>query len=284
VPPPAATGIAAPPAQVPAIPAQQPGEFAVVPASVDDIRGNNPADLSIFRLAENPNIVVLDFGSLEQQGRMLDRIAALMEKKSLPRDRILTPEQLVRAIHSDSNPAPWFYYGHDYSVAELNHFFDVAARDAVPLTPEESALSRLLGQLGWRDVTTSAALISIPRIGADSNVTTNARNTILTHELSHGEYFSNPAYADYVHRFWQSALTAPERDAIRAFLAREGYDRDNPEIMENEAQAYLLFTADANFFTPHDVGMTPARRADLRNQFLRDMPLGWLKEMLAQLP
>jgi hypothetical protein len=266
------------------VPAQPATEFNVVPASVDQFRGDSPETMSVFRLTENPNVVLLDFASLEQQGRMLDRVAALTEKKSLPRDRILTPDQLLRAVHSDANPEPWFYYGHDYSAAELNHFFDVAARDNVSLTPEEAQLGRLLTQLGWRGATTPGALISVPRVGADQNVTAEARNTILTHELSHGEYFSNPVYADYVHAFWETALSAPERDAVRSFLAREGYDRDSAEIMENEAQAYLMFTADPNFFTPHDVGMAPERRAELRAQFLRAMPPGWLKDVLARLP
>ena len=152
------------------------------------------------------------------------------------------------------------------------------------LSPEEATLRRLLIQLGWRNTTTPGAIITLPRLGADSHVTPTARSTILHHESSHGEYFTNPAYADYVHRFWEVALTAPEREAFRTFLAREGYDRGNQEIMENETQAYLLFTADPQFFTPSEVGMAPARRAELRSQFLRDMPAGWLKDLLARLP
>ncbi|MBS0644121.1 MAG: hypothetical protein U1E70_15615 [Acetobacteraceae bacterium] len=271
------------PAPTPPIQAAAP-EFAVIQAPVDAIRRNTPTDMTVFRLAENPNVIVLDFASLEQQGRMLDRVAALTEKRSQPRDRIVTSEELNKALRSEASPSGWFYYGHDYSAAQLNRFFDLAARERMPLTPEEATLARLLTQLGWRNATSSGALISIPRLGADSNVTPEARNTILTHELSHGEYFSNPAYADYVHRFFLASLTAPEREAFRTFLAREGYDRDNPEVVENETHAYLLFTADSKFFTPKDVGMTPARRADLRALFLRDMPAGWLKDLLARLP
>lgn len=272
-------------AAAPAIPVQTaPPEFAIIQAPVDAIRRNTPADMTVFRLAENPNVVVLDFASLQQQGRMLDRVAAMIEKRSQPRDRLVTPEELNKVLRAEASPSGWFYYGHDYSAAQLNRFFDAAARDNVPLTPEEATLARLLAQLEWRTATSSGALISIPRLGADANVTPDARNTILTHELSHGEYFSNPAYADYVHRFFLASLTAPEREAFRSFLAREGYDRDNPEVVENETHAYLLFTADSKFFTPKDVGMTPARRADLRALFLRDMPAGWLKDLLARLP
>ena len=40
--------------------------------------------------------------------------------------------------------------------------------------------------------------------------------------------------------------------------------------MENEAQAYLMFTDGAEFFTPEMVGMSQARLAQLRNGFLPD--------------
>jgi hypothetical protein len=259
-------------------------EFIIIQGTVDDIRRNAPGDVTIFRLAENPNIVVLDLASLDQQGRMFDRVAALTEKQALPRDHLVSTEELQRAVRAEGLPSGWFYYGHDYSAAELNRFLDVAARDNVPLNPDEAMLDRLLAQLGWRSSTGSHAIISIPRLGADPHVSTDARNAILTHELSHGEYFSNAGYADFVHRFWQAALTAPEREAFRSFLAREGYDRRNPEVMENETQAYLLFTPDSRFFSLRDVDMTSDRRAELRAQFLRDMPTGWLKDLLSHLP
>jgi hypothetical protein len=99
--------------------------------------------------------------------------------------------------------------------------------------------------------------------------------------LSHGAYFSDPDYAAYVHRFFRTALTAFEQMAFRVFLGREGYDTTNPELVENETQAYLVFTPDPVFFKPSDVRMTPERRAELRLAFQRDMPDGWLKAVLA---
>ena len=285
--PPAATSSqASPPAQPPpnATVPPEPPEFPVTTASVATILADVPTGLSVFRLAENPNIIVLDFASLPEQGRMLDRIAALTEKQELPRDRVLSPPEMTQAVQKESDGTGWFYYGHDYSVAELNRFFDLAAQQSATLSPQEAKLERLLTQLHWRNAGGKGALISLPRVGADDNVSDTTRHTILTHELSHGEYFSNPAYADFVHQFWQTALTAPERQAFRDYLAHEGYDRNSQEIMENETQAYLLFTRDPKFFTPSDVGMTAARRAELRATFQRDMPAGWLKDLLANLP
>jgi hypothetical protein len=282
VPPPMRLVPDAAPSPPPALPQAEPA-FAITTATMERIRRNMPSDLSVFRLAENPDIVVLDFASLDRQGRMLDRIAALTEKRGLPHDRILTPEELARAVHTEGSASGWFYYGHDYDVAELNRFFDTAARDGVPLNADESQLARLLSQLGWRGTDARGALISLPRLGADAFVTPRARDTILTHELSHGEYFSNPAYTAYVHQFYLSALTAPEREAFRTFLARQGYDRDQPALMENETHAYLLFTTDPEFFSPDDAGLTPARRGQLRAQFLAGMPSAWLRDVLARL-
>jgi hypothetical protein len=107
------------------------------------------------------------------------------------------------------------------------------------------------------------------------------RSAILRHELSHGEFFSNPQYAEYVHNFWLNQLTGEERGAVRAFLGRNDYDVREETIMFNEMQAYLMFTQDPTFFTSDKVGMTPARLAELRKRFLAGMPTGWLRDVLA---
>lgn len=252
-------------------------------ATVAQILVHHPTDLSIIRLVENPNIIVLDFASLTRQRTMLDRVAALIEKAGLPRDRILSADELDRAVKADGDMDAGFYYGHDYSAASLRRFFTIADRTHVQLTPGEDLLRHLLDQLGWLKPDTIAGLISAPGVGANATLTAAARDTILTHELSHGEYFSNPAYASYVHRFFLGTLTPAEQAAFRTYLAGEGYDITNGELVENETQAYLLFTADPEFFSPSQVHMTPARRAELRAEFLRGMPEGWLKDVLSGL-
>jgi len=258
-------------------------ELPIEIATVAQILAHHPTNLSIIRLAENPQIVVLDFASLKRQRIMLDRVAALIEKAGLPRDRILNAGELDRAVKADGDVDAGFYYGHDYSAASLRRFFTIADRAHVPLTPEEALLRHLLDQLGWLKPDTMAGLISAPGVGANANVTAAARDTILTHELSHGEYFSDPAYASYVHRFFLGTMTPAEQAAFRTYLAGEGYDSTNAELIENETQAYLLFTPDPEFFSPSQVRMTPARRAELRTQFLHDMPTGWLKDLLSGL-
>ena len=139
----------------------------------------------------------------------------------------------------------------------------------------------LLRQEGWFSAGTSAGLISLPAVGADAKVTAATRTAILRHELSHGEFFSNPAYADYVHSFWLAALTDPERVAFRGFLGKEQYDVGEETLMYNEMQAYLMFTRDPRFFTADLVGMTQDRLATLQGRFLDGMPAGWLRNVLA---
>jgi hypothetical protein len=223
---------------------------------------------------------VLDFASLREQGRMLNRAAALVEKTGLPRDRLLADAELDTAVRAAGDTVETFYYGHDYGAASLARFFSLADRENTRLTDEEQALRDLLRRDGWLSPNARGGLITIPQVGADDRVTKRARATILHHELSHGEYFTNPAYVAFVHRFWTQTLTDTERQRIRAHLHSLGYDSAQDDLMENEAQAYLMFTDDAAFFTPDMVGMGSGRLTELRTGFYRSMPPGWLHDSL----
>ena len=113
----------------------------------------------------------------------------------------------------------------------------------------------------------------MPKVGSDPRITASARAAILRHELSHGEFFSNPAYADYVCGFWTQQLTEDERAGVRAFLGREEATTSaEEELMLNEMQAYLMFTRDPAFFTPERAGLTRARLVELQTRFLAGMP------------
>ena len=268
----------------PPVPAAAPAVIAIETASEEQIRDHVASSLTVFRFAANPRILVLDFASLREQGMMLNRVAALVEKAGLPHDRVLSEGELDQAIHAQGDTVETFYYGHDYSAATLGRFFALADRDHVELHPEEAKLRALLRQEGWFLPGVTGGLISIPAVGADDKVTAAARAAILHHELSHGEFFSSPAYADYVHRFWLTELTEAERDGVRRFLAKEEYDASLEEVMYNEMQAYLMFTRDPVFFAPAMAGLTPARLAELQTTFLSGMPEGWLRDVLASYP
>jgi hypothetical protein len=280
----AAVRVPPPAAPTPAPAAPPAPELAIRTATEQDILAHVPTGLTVFRFAEDRRILVLDFASLDQQGMMLNRVAALIEKAGQPRDRVLTASELAQAIQAGGDTPATYYYGHDYSAASLQRFFTLADDEHLALDPEEATLRRLLQQEDWFKPGLHAGLISIPAVGANANVTLSARGTILHHELSHGMFFGDPDYAAFVHQFWNTALTADERGGVRRFLGAEGYDTGYEELMYNEMQAYLMFTRDPEFFTPARVGMTPFRLADLQEAFLRDMPTGWLQEALAATP
>jgi hypothetical protein len=277
-PPAAANPAPAPPARVTAPAAPAAPAFDIRTANETAIRDNVADTLTVFRFAANPNIIVLDFPTLLQQGLMLDRVAALQEKAGLPRDRVLTDAELDAAIRQRGDTIATFYYGHDYSAAALVRFFELADRQHIALNEQEEKLRALMRQLGWFAPGAQGGLISIPRVGADPNVTMSARAAILRHELSHGEFFSDPAYAAYVRDFWRTDLTAAERAAMRRFLGSEDYDTADEELMLNEMQAYVMFTLDPQFFQAADIGMTDQRREQLQAEFLRGLNVAWLRD------
>lgn len=243
------------------------------------IDANHRPGLTIFRFAPDPHILVLDFTDLEQQGLMLDRVAAFVEKAGLPHDRVLGTTELDAAIRAGGDTVATYYYGHDYSAGDLARFFALARREDIHLNPQEIWLRRLLDRLGWLRPGAMGALISIPRVGP--GIDAQARATILHHELSHGFYFTDSAYRRFVARFWHTDMTAAERAAFRHFLSSEGYDTHIPLLMMNESQAYLMFTPDRHFFTATAAGLTRAEVTQLRARFRAGMPRGWLSETLA---
>jgi hypothetical protein len=268
-----------PPPAAPKAPA-----FAVGFADEAAILADPAEHLSLFRFAGDPRIVVLDFPALTPQGRMFNRVAALTEKAGLPRDRVLSDDELEAAIRAAGDTAATFYYGHDYPAAALVRFFALADRDHVALDADEERLRGLLRQLGWFDANADGALISLSREGADPDITASARAAILHHELSHGAFFVDPAYAEYTRNFWRTALTAAEREAVTRFLAGEDYDSADDTLMVNEMQAYTMFTDDPHFFLPANFGMSAARRAALRAVFRRDLPVDWLRVAMREAP
>lgn len=280
-----ATWLLRPPASSPPIQqgavvtAPAPG-IAIGTANEADIRAHTAAALTVFHFSENPDIIVLDFPDLEQQGLMLDRVAALTEKLGLPRDRVLPDSELTEAIHRAGDTVATYYYGHDYSAAELARFFNLAEQGGIHLNAQEEWLRGLLRQLGWLSPDAQGGLISIPPVDPEARVTPAWRRAILHHELSHGEFFSNPAYADYVRAFWHSALTDAERRHVRDFLRSEDYDPSEEELMLNEMQAYLMFTHDPDFFSAEMIGMPPERLSALQAQFRDKLPVPWLRRDL----
>lgn len=217
----------------------------------------------MIRYAGNPAVFVIDFPSLEVQGAAMNRLAALVEKAGLPRDRVLTEAELAEAIaRSGDTPATW-YLGHNYRGADMARFFRLAARDGIALTPAEAWLEARF-RTARASVAEGSEIAVLTIAATGGRVDAAARATILRHELGHGLLATTPAYAAHVRRVWREGFSEAERAAFRAFLAREGYDATNEELMLDEAQAYLLHTPDPRFFNAGHVGLPEAQVERLR--------------------
>lgn len=240
------------------------------------IDATQPCGIKVSRFVPDPAIVVIDFPNLSVQGLMLDRVAALVEKAHLPRDRVLDDVALHEAIYDCGETIESYYYGHDYRAADLARFFALAAKDGIKLNSQELWLKRLLNQLGWLRPGANGAIITLP--AAAPPITEEMRAVILHHELSHGAFFTNPVFAAYSEAFWND-LTEADRIAFKNFLGSEGYDTSNTNLMLNETQAYLVFTRDPKFFNASVVDMTASQINTLRNGFIANMPDFWLTPM-----
>jgi hypothetical protein len=276
VPPAASIETAAPPSPAPP---SGPPRIAVTSADEATILADRSPDLRVFAFAADPRVLVLSFATLHAQGLMLNRLGAFVEKAGVPRDRVLADPELEAAILRAGETADTYNYGHDYRAADLARFFDTAAREGVPLRPDEQRLGELLVQRAMLAPGAVGAVISIPPETTNPPVGAAARATILRHELSHAAYFTDPAYAAYARLFWETVLTEEQRAGFRRFLVGEGYDGKNEDLMLNEAQAYLIHTRDRRFFDPKLAGLSDAEADRLREIFLRDMPEGWLRDL-----
>jgi hypothetical protein len=250
--------------------------FDIVSADAAAILAARPAALQVYSYQPAPRILVLSFPTLHEQGRMLDRMGAFVEKTGLPHDRVLDEADLQAAIRLSGDTEDTYYYGHDYRAADMARFFALADRDGIALHPEEETLRRLLIQQGLLVPGAVGAIITIPPVSVWPEIDEAARATILEHELSHGAYFTDPAFAAYARDFWQNVLTEAQRAGFRRFLGTEGYDTTNEDLMLNETQAYLVHTPDPRFFRPALAGLSDAEAARLRQVFVAHSPAAWL--------
>src|SRR5271165_366720 len=253
-----------------------PAPTIITDADEVEILAARPAAMEVFRYRWAPHVLVLSFPSLHEQGRMFNRLGAFVEKAGLPRDRVLDDADLQAAIRLAGDTEDTYYYGHDYRVADIARFFAIMDRDGIALHPEEAALRSLLTQQGLLVPGAVGALITLPPDTAVPLIDDAARATILHHELSHGVYFTDPAYAAYTRNFWQNVLTEAQRASFRHFLGGEGYDTTNEDLMMNEAQAYLIHTPDPRYFRPELAGLSETEAARLRQIFLAGMPTDWV--------
>lgn len=234
---------------------------------------------TIFRFRPDPLILVIDCPDLYQQGMMFDRVAALIEKASAPRDHVLTEAEFGQALRDAHQTVATYYYGDDYPASALRKFFRLAASQHISLTKQERRLQRIARREGFLKPGANGAMISIPQAAGSKRITWRSRAVILRHELAHGAYFTIPSYRHFVHHFYNTQMTPAQQDDFQNFLVRDGYDPHDHDLIVNETIAYMIFTRDPEYFNAHAVGLTDAALASLRQRFEADMPDFWLRPM-----
>ena len=262
---------------------------AAVPAlSMSEWLAGHSADWRVGRLKEYPGVLVIEFPGLAAQGAAMNRVAALLEKADAPRDRVLDDTELATLIARAGDNSQTFYQGHDYDGDGLARFFALVERQALKLNPAELRLRRHLLSAGLLPAgalpsgaaeRTAQALITFtatqaddPATAADETVDVVRRNSVLRHEASHARFYVEAAYRQHCRRFWRDVLTEPQREQLRSYLAGIGYDRRDEELMLNEAQAFMMNTADTRAFTAAGIGMTDDELAALRTRFWQTLP------------
>ena len=250
--------------------------------SAEDMLAQRPAGGSwqLARWRSNPAVLVVQFPDLAQQGAALNRLAAWAEKQGAPRDRLLSGAELQQLIARGGDNAQTFFGGHNYRIHQLAGFYALAQRQGLSLTAEEARLRSLLEAQAWLPLNGAApgqALISFTDVQADDPrtpqfeaVDEQLRESVLRHELSHAQFFTDRAYQTLCTTLWQRWLSGAERTAIAKALVSQGYDGRNEELLINEAQALLFHTADPRAFGAASFGLTEARLAELRQRFRQE--------------
>ncbi|MDP2809901.1 MAG: hypothetical protein Q8O34_07095 [Rhodocyclaceae bacterium] len=259
-----------------ALPAPVRGEYAA-------ILGNKTSGTMVFEYEGRKVIAIIDFPTLAEQGRMFNRVVALIERIGAPRGRVMSNEELAQFIRSVGKTEATLAYGNDFLVAELVVFYNLADLGGIRLNAEELALRQTLLDRRlmvmrngfYQALIPQAVILSVPQVSAGGGgpaVSELARRTILSHEISHAEYYTNPLYANFCRHFWRSVMTEGQRAAFRKFLSASSYDPNNEEMMINETQAYLMYTPDPRAFSPRLVGLGEKDISALRKRFREGFP------------
>jgi hypothetical protein len=187
-------------------------------------------ELEVYRWPELPGFLILDTRDYATQQRMFHRLAFFVEKAGY----------VGRVADYDEIALLRGYNAHDYYNEDIVRFIEAAERQGIPLLPEETELMALLEVNGAfrrrvdRLEARRGGVLSVSRESGPS-----LRRLHLHHELTHGVFYADTAYAAACRSAW--ARLAPDtRQFYRLFLAWQQYDVSDAYLVVNEFQAWTL--------------------------------------------
>ncbi len=242
--------------------------------------------LVVWKFFDNPKLFIFDFPSLTHQGNTFNRITQFIEQVQQRNGYpvVMSNTAFAQYLVSLRRTQADFAFGHDVLVSELVQFYNFADRDKIELFPEEIVLRDFLLQQGfiklWRGfyqtLQPDIVVLSIPQEQPQREnepvVTELARRTILLHEISHGEYYTNPYYANYCRHFWKTSLNDGQRHSFIQFFKKYNYDVTSGDLLVNEMQAYLMFTPDSHSFNAKKLGVSEDNLQSMRMMFRQGKP------------
>ena len=251
------------------------------------LRAPPSTQLRWARFKANPAILVIEYPNLHEQGLAMNRLAAMFEKRRVRRDRVPTEAELADLMRRSGDSVASFYQGHDYPAAKVARFFSLADAQRVALNVQEMQLRSLMleAELMTRGAANAfqpvgnQAIVSFtgvqpddPATAADEQVDGMRREAVLRHELSHGEFFTDPAYRAHCMKFWRQVLREGERRLFSAYLKSLDYNPGDEELMANETQALLMHTPDGRAFNAASLGVSESALKQLRGRFQAGEP------------
>jgi hypothetical protein len=253
------------------------------PATHEATLAENSLDTELFQFIPNPLIYILDFSTLMHQAITLNRLGYFIEHKDAPRDRVLSDNE-IEALIGYQLDYEFNIWGFDFRASDIARFYNFAESQRITLNSEEHKLLELVLQNsiiakhdeGYVPTNPERALLSVPEdiefYLADfspSRLFPEERASVLSHELSHGEYFTNPEYKAYCAEFWNTALTFEERAEFTRWLGEMSYDTSNLDLIINETQAYIGHTGDKLY----GLNIPEPRLQELHKAFFSSSPI-----------
>ncbi len=206
-----------------------------IPADFGAILGYDPGfwrneRYELFSWNLFPKILVMDTKDYEVQSNFFHRLAFFVEKRGYA--GFLHSDETIENQHS--------WNAHDYRAEDLARFYQKAAIENFPLDDEEMELFQILLA---NDIINIKDNLILPGDGGILSISQSSdaylRNLFLTHEGYHGVYFGSADFREGVQRIWEE-MAPVEQEFWRVFLDWRGYNADDPYLVVNEFQAYLL--------------------------------------------